>query len=62
VMGNADVLFRSSVNPSPLPCLVEHAAMQLSHIGFRKRVLTIQVSWIERPRVGFKDVLTLPLV
>ena len=35
VMGNADVLFGRPVSSRPLPRLVKHALVQLSHIAFR---------------------------
>src|SRR5271170_2916622 len=62
VMGYANVLFRGPVRPGPFPCLVKHAAVELSYIRLGERVEAAKISALERPRVGFYDVLTLPLI
>jgi hypothetical protein len=36
VVSSADVLLTGPVRPNPLPGLVEHAPMQLSHVAFCK--------------------------
>src|SRR5271155_4734216 len=62
MMGNANVLFCGSIHPGPPPSLIEHAQMEISEVGLDKRIMPAKIVRCERPRIGFKNVLSFPLV
>src|SRR5216683_766182 len=59
---NADVLFAGAIGSRPFPGLIEHAPMEISYVGLNKRIMPAKIVWCERPRIGFENVLSFPLV
>src|SRR3984893_732003 len=62
MVGNTDVFFGGAIGSRPFPGLIEHTQMEISYVGLDKRIMPTRVVGCERPRIGFENVLSFPLV
>src|ERR1700722_9593276 len=62
VVWHANVLLGSSIDARPFPGLVKHSQMEVSDIRLNQRITPANVPGGKGPRVGFENILSLPLV
>src|SRR5258708_6798160 len=62
MVGNTKILLRGSIDSRPLPGLIKHTQMEISYVGFDKRIIPTDIVGCEGPRVRFENILSLPFI